>query len=367
MTRGQTDTATLVRAAQAGDRGALDDLLGGHLPLLYDVVGRALGGHADVDDLVQETMVRIVRGLPALRDPTRFRSWAVAIAYRQIQRYARHRTTTRLRVQQTPVDPPDPGADFSERTVTELVLTGQRRELAEAARWLDDADRHLLALWWQEAAGELTRSELAAALGLTAPHAAVRIQRMRTRLEAARVVVRALRAQPRCDALSVGWTGTVDPLWRKRFIRHTRSCPDCGRLGRGLVSPEKLLPGLGSMPVPDSLANLDPGIVVTTPVSALNFKAAVLATAVLVAAGGGFTYAVHVTPWTADAAPPAGAWASSAALPLPGSPVPGGATAADLYVAPDGSDDNEGTLDRPFATLGKAASVVRAGQTIAMR
>src|ERR1044071_3133132 len=62
----------LVRAAQAGDRGALDDLLGAHLPLLYNVIGRALNGHADVDDLVQDTMVRVVRGLPALRDPARF-------------------------------------------------------------------------------------------------------------------------------------------------------------------------------------------------------------------------------------------------------------------------------------------------------
>ena len=89
MTLRPTDTVTLVRAAQAGDRGALDDLVGSHLPLLYNVIGRALNGHADVDDLVQETLMRVVRGLPALRDPTRFRSWAVAIAYRQVQRHSK--------------------------------------------------------------------------------------------------------------------------------------------------------------------------------------------------------------------------------------------------------------------------------------
>nr|WP_104788568.1 right-handed parallel beta-helix repeat-containing protein [Streptomyces sp. QL37]PPQ59376.1 pectate lyase [Streptomyces sp. QL37] len=44
-----------------------------------------------------------------------------------------------------------------------------------------------------------------------------------------------------------------------------------------------------------------------------------------------------------------------------------GVTGADVYLAPDGSDDGDGSRERPFATLGKAASVVRPGQTIAMR
>ncbi len=42
-------------------------------------------------------------------------------------------------------------------TILRLGLSGQRREVAEATRWLDEDDRELLALWWQEAAGELTR------------------------------------------------------------------------------------------------------------------------------------------------------------------------------------------------------------------
>ncbi|MGC9394530.1 MAG: InlB B-repeat-containing protein, partial [Anaerolineae bacterium] len=38
-----------------------------------------------------------------------------------------------------------------------------------------------------------------------------------------------------------------------------------------------------------------------------------------------------------------------------------------LYVAPDGNDDNPGTLDEPFATLDQALSVIVAGQTVYMR
>lgn len=42
-------------------------------------------------------------------------------------------------------------------------------------------------------------------------------------------------------------------------------------------------------------------------------------------------------------------------------------TAADIYLAPDGSDAGDGTLAHPYATLGKAVSAVRPGATIALR
>ncbi|MFF3500303.1 RNA polymerase sigma factor [Streptomyces sp. NPDC003247] len=52
-----------------------------YLPLVYNIVGRAMDGHPDVDDVVQETMLRAVRGLPALRQPDRFRSWLSPSAF----------------------------------------------------------------------------------------------------------------------------------------------------------------------------------------------------------------------------------------------------------------------------------------------
>ena len=67
-------TATVI-AARDGDQRALDALVAEHLPLVYNIVGRALQGHADVDDVVQETMLRVVDGLPRLREPDSFRSW----------------------------------------------------------------------------------------------------------------------------------------------------------------------------------------------------------------------------------------------------------------------------------------------------
>ncbi len=248
--------AGLVVAAQRGDRDALAALAAQYLPLLYNIVGRSLNGHADTDDVVQETMLRAVRGIGDLRDPAAFRSWLVAVAVRQVRDHA---ASLRMRLTgDAPPDVADPGADFVDLTILRMGLSGQRRETAEATRWLDDDDQELLALWWQEAAGTLERGEVAAGLGMTPAHAAVRISRMKERLTTARLVVRALRARPRCGALAdmtAGWDQSPSPLWRKRVARHARDCPACGPLLADLIPAEHLLSGLPLLPLSVALAS----------------------------------------------------------------------------------------------------------------
>lgn len=235
-----------IAAAQNGDRRALDELVEGWLPLVYNIVGRALNGHADVDDVVQETMLRAVDNLGSLRDPDSFRSWLVAIAMRQIRDRARRRTPA-------PLDESAAreATDFAELTVLRLQLEGQRREVAEAVRWLDDEDRQLLSLWWLEVAGELTRRELAAAVGISRQHAAVRVQRMKERLETSRGIVRALDgACPDLRELTGRWDGRADSVWRKRLARHIRGCGYCGDSRESVVPAERLLVGIALVPVP---------------------------------------------------------------------------------------------------------------------
>ncbi|MGW7269269.1 sigma-70 family RNA polymerase sigma factor [Streptomyces sp. NPDC054864] len=249
----------LVTAAQTGDQHAQDELVAGYLPLVYNIVGRALDGHADVDDVVQETMLRALAGLASLRDPASFRSWLVAIAMNEIRKHWQQRASG----QKSPSplheahDVADPGADFVDLTIIRLGLVGQRREVAEATRWLDTDDRALLSLWWLEVSGALTRPEVAAALELPTQHATVRVQRMKTQLETARIVVRALAAAPRCAYLSevvAPWDGTPSALWRKRLARHVRDCAMCSGHGAGLVLAERLLVGLALVPVSAALA-----------------------------------------------------------------------------------------------------------------
>ncbi|MEU8233874.1 sigma-70 family RNA polymerase sigma factor [Actinoplanes sp. NPDC048967] len=250
----QPDTATVV-AARAGDPAAVDRLVAGYLPLVYTIVGRALDGHADVDDVVQDTMLRVLRNLGDLREPEAFRSWLVAITVRQVrERYRVRRSAPDTLL---PDDVRDPGADFTDLAITRLELAGQRRETAEATRWLDEDNRELLSLWWLEASGELTRDEIVAATEVTRQHAAVRIQRMKGQLETARVVVRALAANPPCADLALvtaEWDGRPGALWRKRIARHTRDCRQCSPAWSGLVAAERLLVGMALVPLPHTLS-----------------------------------------------------------------------------------------------------------------
>src|SRR5689334_20986558 len=85
--RGRRDReadGVLAAAARAGDREALDVLIRRHLPLIYNVVRQALGAHSDVDDVVQDIVLRALRQLRQLRRPQSFRPWLVAIAVRQV-------------------------------------------------------------------------------------------------------------------------------------------------------------------------------------------------------------------------------------------------------------------------------------------
>jgi len=252
------NVAELVAAAQNGDRRALDQLITTHLPLVYNIVGRALDGDPDIDDVVQNTMLRAVRDLAALRTPGSFRSWLAAIAVRQVGTHQHRQQTVgrRTAALDEATGEPDPRVDVETETALRTRLSGERREVAEATRWLDPGDRTLLALWWQEVAGLITRAELAAAAGLTVAHAGVRIQRMREQLDLARAIVAALSGGPACPQLAAllsGWDGEPGPLWRKRITRHLRECGICATTTGGRIPAERLLGSLPVLAVPGGL------------------------------------------------------------------------------------------------------------------
>ncbi|MEV6345438.1 sigma-70 family RNA polymerase sigma factor [Actinoplanes sp. NPDC051851] len=249
----RADGAERVRAARGGDRAALEGLVADCLPMVYTLVGQALDDDVDVDDVVQDVMVRALRKLPALRTPESFRPWLAAITLRQI---STHRDRVARAAERTA--PLDEAAEAGPDGVPEreLELSAQRRQVRQAGRWLDAADRSLLALWWLEVAGRMTRAELASALGVTVAHAGVRIQRMRRQLDLSRTVVAALRARPPCPGLGAaltGWDTVPGPRWRKRAARHIRTCPACTGVTDGLTPTDHLLPSLILLPAPTTL------------------------------------------------------------------------------------------------------------------
>jgi RNA polymerase sigma factor (sigma-70 family) len=249
--------AELIGAARVGDRRALDELVAAYLPLVYTIARRALDDRADVDDLVQDVMLRALRRLPTLRDPESFRPWLTSIAVRQVGTYLER--SARAEERMTVLDEAGETADaaFEEAALLRAELSGQRRQAQRASRWLDPDDRVLLSLWWLEIADEMSRADLAAALGVSVAHAGVRVQRLRDRLDTARGVVAALDLRPRCPGLVValtGWDGEPGPLWRKRAARHIRDCRVCSPAAEGLLPADRLFPVLALLPVPAGLA-----------------------------------------------------------------------------------------------------------------
>ncbi|MFE9812061.1 sigma-70 family RNA polymerase sigma factor [Streptomyces sp. NPDC005548] len=246
----QTDTfpdRRTVEAAREGDTGAVERLTAGALPLVYNVVGRAAETDLDVDDIVQDTMVAVIRALPDLRDTAKFRSWLVAIAVRQLTDARRRARSGRLTTLEHADERHSPEPDFATLFLLRQSLSAEQRQVAAATAWLDPAHRDLLSLWWLEACGRLSRKDIAAAMNLPAAHLAVQVQRMKTQLDVARTVVRALSRAPRCPELTK-LAGPGDPspstLLRKRIARHLRSCEPCGHPAGRLVPPERLLAGL---------------------------------------------------------------------------------------------------------------------------
>ena len=132
------------------------------------------------------------------------------------------------------------------RAAMEIMLTGdpitaQRalelglvNEVVPADEVLD----HAMAL------AECIAANAPLALRITKQHAAVRIQRMKAQLDAARAVVRALAVRPRCPelhAIVTSWDGRPSALWRKRLARHTRECQRCDRAWTDMVAAEPKL------------------------------------------------------------------------------------------------------------------------------
>ncbi|HTL99154.1 MAG TPA: sigma-70 family RNA polymerase sigma factor [Holophagaceae bacterium] len=76
-----------VSAAQGGDTVAFSSLVERFSRDVYGKAFSILKSHADADDVVQETFLRVYRALPGFRFESSFRTWIITIATRQALNY----------------------------------------------------------------------------------------------------------------------------------------------------------------------------------------------------------------------------------------------------------------------------------------
>jgi len=103
-----TERAIVLRA-QSGDRDAFDALLRDIAPPLHRYVSRVTGDAALADDVVQETLITIVRKIAWLGDPSLFRAWVFRIAsrnaFRQLRRRRVHEELEEIAFEEPEADP----------------------------------------------------------------------------------------------------------------------------------------------------------------------------------------------------------------------------------------------------------------------
>lgn len=78
-----------VAAAAAGDRRAAGELLSELLPRVRNLIRYLVRGDNDVDDIAQEALIAIARGLPGFRGDGKLSSWADRIVARATFAYLR--------------------------------------------------------------------------------------------------------------------------------------------------------------------------------------------------------------------------------------------------------------------------------------
>src|SRR4051794_30865661 len=128
----------LVAAAAGGDEAAWNDIVARFGPKLLRIA-RATGlSHYEAQDAVQETWVRLLRNVKALRDPEAVGGWLATTA--RNESFRQHRQTVR----ETPTEACEETC-VSYDDLAEIIAAECRAELERALVWLSPRQRSMIA------------------------------------------------------------------------------------------------------------------------------------------------------------------------------------------------------------------------------
>jgi len=173
------DDPERIERAKAGDPLAWRELYDAHA----GAVRRALSGWgnlsaADVEDLVQETFVTMVRSLDQLRSPDALRPWVLTIARSlAIRKNARDKAEGKKRADLGDEIPEAPISIEDDRAREHRIATV--RALIEALP--PGAERDTVHLFYVE--GKLSASEIAEKLGVGKSTITMRLERFRAKVK----------------------------------------------------------------------------------------------------------------------------------------------------------------------------------------
>lgn len=156
---------------QLGERAAFDELIARWHEPLWRYLRRLANSDEVAGDLAQDTWVRVLRGMSALREPARLRPWLFGIARRVAMDRLRFEYTRRgaedIELDALPGDDPAP------------ELEADAAAIDKALAGLPMAEREMLTLFYLR---ELSLAEIAAMLSVPIGTVKSRLHRARNEL-----------------------------------------------------------------------------------------------------------------------------------------------------------------------------------------
>ena len=255
---------TLVDAARAGDRRALEKLLELHQGAVYRFGMKMCGEAEDAKDVLQETLFAAVRTLPEFRGASSISTWLYTIARsfclkkRRTSKFA----PDRIESLEAQAEASAEVADARRSPEEDAAARQTKRVLDAAIAELDPMYREVLVL--RDVEG-LAAAEVAEILGIT-------VEAVKSRLHRARVAVRervapalapaaappAPEPGPGCQdvvaMLSRRLEGEIDSGACAEMEKHLQSCATCRGRCDSLRATLTLCRNAGSAQVPPEVA-----------------------------------------------------------------------------------------------------------------
>jgi RNA polymerase sigma-70 factor (ECF subfamily) len=127
----------MAERAVSGNEAAIAELFGALLPRVRNLVRYLVRNDAEVDDLSQDALVAILRGLPSYNGEGSFRSWSDRVVARCVfagvkqraRRAAELRVEARLEEARSPGDSPDGEPDRRRLARLLDVLSNEQRQV----------------------------------------------------------------------------------------------------------------------------------------------------------------------------------------------------------------------------------------------
>lgn len=158
------EDAELVRRCRDGDELAFEMLFRRHEPRVSGLVHRMLGPSPDLEDLVQEVFLQVIRSLAGFRDEARFTTWLYRVTLNVVLMHRRAKgRRPRLVDEEQAAPPPDPSPSAEAALETRLRIDAFYRLLGR----LSDKKRAVFVLHELEGLTPARISEIVGAPVLT--------------------------------------------------------------------------------------------------------------------------------------------------------------------------------------------------------